>query len=355
LTPPATRQLDADAIAEVDRSSQVSDIAGLPEQLRDALWRVESAALPALDAPGGLIVAGMGGSAAGGLLARSALGDRASRPIAMARGYELPPWATPDTLVLCSSFSGDTEETLACYDAATALGAPRIVATTGGRLAEAARADGVPVIPLPAGFQPRAAVAYMVVSALEVAAVCGAAPSVRSEVDVAAAHAERLVEEWGPAAPEDSLAKTLARGLHGTVPQVAGAALTASVAYRWKTQINENAKAPAFAHELPELDHNEVVGWSGAPELGRFSAVFLADCDQHPRTRQRIELTRALIEPDAAATFVVESRGESPTERMLSLVLLGDLVSVYLAVLRGVDPTPVEVIERLKAELAEVP
>jgi glucose/mannose-6-phosphate isomerase len=316
---------------------------------------VESAALPALDAPGGLIVAGMGGSAAGGLLARSALGDRASRPIAVARGYELPPWATPDTVVLCSSFSGDTEETLACYDAATALGAPRIVATTGGRLAEAARADGVPVIPLPAGFQPRAAVAYMVVSALEVAAVCGAAPSVRSEVDVAAAHAERLVEEWGPAAPEDSLAKSLARGLHGSVPQIAGAALTASVAYRWKTQINENAKIPAFSHELPELDHNEVVGWSGAPELGRFSAVFLSDCDQHPRTRQRIELTRSLIEPDAAATFVVESRGETPTERMLSLVLLGDLTSVYLAVLRGVDPTPVEVIERLKAELAEVP
>jgi glucose/mannose-6-phosphate isomerase len=355
LTAPATGQLDGRAIAEVDASSQISDILGLPEQLRDALWRVESAGIAPVDAPGGLIVAGMGGSAVGGLLARAALGDRASRPIVVARGYELPAWATPDTLVLCSSFSGDTEETLACYDAATALGAPRVVATTGGRLAEAARADGVPLIPLPAGFQPRAAVAYMVVCALEVAAACGAGPSVRSEVDVAAAHSERLVEEWGPEAPEDSLAKSLARGLHGTVPQVAGAGLTAPVAYRWKTQVNENAKLPAFAHELPELDHNEVVGWSGASELGRFSAVFLADCDQHPRVRQRIALTRELVEPDAAATYVVESRGESPTERMVSLVLLGDLVSLYLAVLRGVDPTPVDVIERLKAALAERP
>jgi len=346
--------LEGGAIAEVDRSSQLADVTGLPEQLRDALWRVESAGIAGVDAPGGLIVAGMGGSAVGGLLARAALGDRASRPIVVARGYELPPWATPDTMVLCCSYSGDTEETLACYEAASALGAPRVVATIGGRLAEAARADGIPVIPFPAGFQPRAAVAYVTVAALEVAAACGAAQSVRAEVDVAADHAERLVEEWGPGGAGDSLAKELARGLHGTVAQVAGAGPTAAVAYRWKTQINENAKIPAFWHELPELDHNEVVGWGSAEELGRFSAVFLSDCDQHPRTRQRIELTRSLVEPHAAAAFTVESRGETPTERVLSLVLLGDLVSVYLAVLRGVDPTPVEVIERLKADLAEV-
>jgi glucose/mannose-6-phosphate isomerase len=355
LTPAAGNGLDGGSVAAVDRSSQLVDVTGLPEQLRDALWRVESAGIQPVDAPGGLIVAGMGGSGVGGMLARAALGDRACRPIVVSRGYELPPWATPDTMVLCCSYSGDTEETLACYEAASALGAPRVVATIGGVLADAARADGVPVIPLPAGFQPRGAVAYLTVAALEMAAVCGAAISVRSEVDVAAAHAEALVAEWGPSGPHDGLAKSLARGLHGTVPQIAGSGLTAAVAYRWKTQINENAKAPAFAHELPELDHNEVVGWSGAAELGRFSAVFLADRYQHPRTRQRIDLTRALLEPHAAGTFVVESRGESATERMVSLVLLGDLVSVYLAVLRGVDPTPVEVIDRLKADLTQVP
>ena len=136
---------------------------------------------------------------------------------------------------------------------------------------------------------------------------------------------------------------------------MAGAGPTSAVAYRWKTQINENAKAPAFAHELPELDHNEVVGWSAASELGRFSAVFLDDSDLHPRTRRRIELTRALVEPAAVATFLVETRGVSRTERVLSLVLLGDLVSVYLAALRGVDPEPVEVIDRLNAQLADAP
>ena len=348
-----TLELTRESIAAVDRSGQLQDILSMPDQLRDALWRVESANLEPHDARGGLVVAAMGGSAVGGTLARAVLGDRASRPIVLARGYALPAWTTPDTTVLCASYSGNTEETLAAFEAAGALGARRIVATTGGQLAEAARADGIPVIPLPGGFQPRAAVAYSLVVALEVAAVCGAGERLHAEIDVAAAHVEELVNEWGPAGPNNSLAKDLARGLHGTIPQVAGAGLTAPVAYRWKTQINENAKVPSFAGELPELDHNELAGWEGASELGRFSAVFLDDSDLHPRIRQRIELTRGVIASRGATTYRVESVGETRTERVISLVLLGDLVSLYLAVLRSVDPSPVDAIERLKQALAQ--
>jgi glucose/mannose-6-phosphate isomerase len=344
--------LTRETIESIDTERQIDDILGLPDQLRDALWRVESANLEPFDAPGGLVVAGMGGSAIGGALAREALGDRASRPIVLTRGYALPAWTTPDTAVLCSSYSGNTEETLAVYEAAGALGARRVVATTGGKLAEAARDEDVPVIPLPGGFQPRAAVAYSLVVALEVAWLCGAGERLHAEIDVAAAHVEQIVEMWGPDAPADSLAKQLARGLHGTIPQVAGSGLTAPIAYRWKTQINENAKMPCFSHDLPELDHNEIVGWQGAAQLGRFSAVFLDDSDLHPRIRQRIELTRGLIEAEAAGTYRIESIGQNRIERLVSLVLLGDLVSVYLAVLRDVDPTPVASIERLKSALA---
>ena len=346
-----TLDLSRQTIASIDVSGQLDDILGLPDQLRDALFRVESANLEQHDAQGGLIVAGMGGSAIGGALARAALGDRASRPIVLARGYALPPWTTPDTTVLCASYSGNTEETLAAYDAAGAVGARRIVATTGGRLAEDARRDGTPVIPLPGGFAPRAAVAYSIVVALEVAWVCGTGERLHAEIDVAAAHAEKLVSEWSPDGADDCLAKGLARGLHRTVPQIAGAGLTAVLAYRWKTQINENAKLPCFSHELPELDHNEVAGWDGATDLGRFSAVFLDDSDLHPRVRQRIELTRGLIASYGASTFRVDSVGETRLERLVSLLLLGDLVSLYLAVLRGVDPSPVPAIERLKAAL----
>ncbi len=302
----------------------------------------------------------MGGSAIGGALACAALGDRASRPIMIARDYGLPAWTTPDTTVLCVSYSGNTEETLAVYDAAQALGARTIVATTGGRLADGARSDGVPVVPLPGGFQPRAAVAYALVIALEVAGLCGAGDRLHAEIDVAAAHAEQLIAQWGADSPEDSLAKTLARELYGTVPQIAGAGLTTPIAYRWKTQINANAKWPAFAAELPELDHNEICGWEGARDAiaagvgagTRFSAVFLDDCDLHPRVRQRIELTRGLIASRGAKTYRVETIGQTRLERLVSHVLLGDLVSLYLAVLRRVDPEPVEVIESLKAALS---
>ncbi len=260
----ATGELNRAAIERVDPSRQYADILDLPEHLRDALWRVESANLAPQDSPGGLVVAGMGGSAIGGALARAALGDRASRPIALARDYALPPWTTPDVTVLCCSYSGDTEETLAGYEAAGAVGARRIVCTTGGKLAEAARGDGVPVVPLPGGYQPRASVGYSLVVALEVAALAGVAEPLHTEIDVAAAHAEQLVQSWGPDAGDDSLAKRLARGLHETTPQIIGAGLTTSIAYRWKTQLNENAKIPAFASELPEFDHNEIVGFEGA-------------------------------------------------------------------------------------------
>ena len=348
-----TTELTRDVIAAVDGTGQLADVLGLPEHLRDALWRVESANLHPEDSPGGLVVAAMGGSAVGGLLARAALGDRASRPIVISRDYGLPAWTMPNTTVLCSSYSGRTEETLAAYDAAGTLGARRIVCTTGGPLADSARADGIPVIPVPGGFQPRAAVGYALVVALEVAALAGVGERLHTEIDVAAAHAEELIARWGPDAPEDSLAKTLARSLSGTTPVIAGAGLTAAIAYRWKTQINENANAAAFASELPELDHNEIVGWEHAAALGRFAAVFLDDCDLHPRVRARIGLTLDVIGEQAAVTHRVETIGHTRVDRLVSLVLLGDLVSIYMAVLAGRDPVSIDPIDQLKAALAQ--
>lgn len=345
-------RLDRSAVAAVDTTGQAQEIAGMGDQLRDALWRVDSAAIAPLDAPGGLVVAGMGGSAVGGRLATAALGPRLRRPVVLADGYALPPWTGPDSLLLCSSYSGGTEETLACYDQAVERGVPVVAATTGGALAERARRDGVPVIPLPAGFQPRAAVAYGLVATLETAALCGAAPFIRDEVEAAAALADRLAAEWGPEGPEDGAAKALARRLDGTVPVIAGAELAAPVAYRWKCQINENADVPAFSGSLPEVDHNEVVGWEAAKELGRFSAVFLEDPESHPRNRLRTQLTAELVASGAAVVERVSAQGATRLERVISLVLLGDLMSLYLAVLRGVDPAPVPALETLKAEMA---
>jgi glucose/mannose-6-phosphate isomerase len=345
--------LDRQAVAAVDSTNQVDEILGLPEHLRDALWRVDSAAIEPREAACGIVVAGMGGSAVGGRLAAGAIGSRLRRPLVVSDGYALPGWVGPDTLVLCSSYSGSTEETLAAYDDAAERGAPRIAVTTGGPLAERARRDGVPVIPVPGGFQPRAAVGYSLVAALEAAALCGAAPSLRDEVEAAASLAGGLAAQWGPDGPEDGEAKALARRLDGTIPVIAGAELAAAAAYRWKCQINENAGLPAFAAALPEIDHNEVVGWPAARELGRFSAVFLSDPGAHARDILRIQLTATEARAGTDVVEIVEPHGDTPLERIVSHVLLGDLVSLYLAVLRGKDPVEVLPIDALKAALAE--
>jgi glucose/mannose-6-phosphate isomerase len=348
-----TMKLDEVAVAALDSTAQAADIVGVGAQLRDALARVKAAGLRPVDAPGGVVAAGMGGSAVGARLAWGVLGARARRPLLVTDGYELPSWVGAEALVLCSSYSGGTEETLACYDDARRRGASVIVATTGGALAECARHDGVPVIPLPTGFQPRAAVGYALVTALEVAALAGAAPSLRAELEAAADLVDALSVEWGPDGPEDGDAKTLARRLDGTVPVITGAGLTAPIAYRWKCQLNENAKLPAFWSVLPEADHNEICGWAVAGEAGNLSAVFLEDPDGRPEIARRIALTAELAAAGARTVQRIRARGSGGLERMLSLLLLGDLVSLYLAVLRGVDPVEIAAIAQLKTALSQ--
>ncbi len=333
-----------DAIRAVDSGTQLDDILALPDHLPDALWRVESARIEPMQS-NGLIVCGMGGSGAGGLLARAVLGDRLSLPLTSVRDYEFAPWASPERVVLCASYSGNTEETLACFDAAEAVGCTRIAATTGGALAEAARAAGVPVIPFPAALQPRAAVGYLFVVAAEVAALAGAAVAIRTEIDAAA---QTLAEA------RDSLVERsveLADAIAGTIPVIYGNDLTRPIAYRWKTEVNENAKQPAFWNEMPEMGHNEIVGWAKGSGSERFSAIFLLDSDQHPRQRSRMEVTAEQIAGDVGHVELVEIEGESRTARMLQALMLGDLVSLHLAARRGVDPTPIAAIDRLKERL----
>ena len=322
----------------------LDDVLAIPDHLRDALWRVESARLAPSESAG-LLVCGMGGSAIGGDLAAAALADRLARPLHTVRGYQLQSWVTPEWTVLCSSYSGDTEETLACFDAAEKLGARRVVASTGGALTDAARAAGDPVIGLPGLLPaPRTGVAYMLVCALEVAAAAGVAPRLGSEVEAAAAFLEGNREELR------YRAKEVAAAMEGKLPVVYGAGSTAAVARRWKTQVNENAKLPAFFSELPEANHNEICAWeaSAAPGL---AALMLEDRDQHPRELLRFELTAAEVERDGLSAVRIEAAGETRLQRLLWLIMLGDLISLELAALRPVDPLPIEAIDRLKTAL----
>jgi glucose/mannose-6-phosphate isomerase len=322
----------------------IDEVLGIPDQLRDALWRVESARLEAAPSAG-LLVCGMGGSAIGGELAAAALGARLAKPLLVARGYSLPSWLPADWTVLCCSYSGGTEETLSCFRTAGERGATRLVVSTGGALVEEARAGGVPVIGLPGIFQPRAAVAYFVTAVAEVAALTGVAPRIAAEIEAAAGFLGGEAEQLKHQAAE------LAAQLEGTVPVVYGAELTAPVARRWKTQVNENAKLPAGFEELPEADHNDICGWEVAARERSFAAVFLEDRDAHPRLRERFRLTAEAVAAAGAPALRVETAGETPTARLLWATMLGDLISLELAARRGVDPLPVAAIERFKSAM----
>ena len=290
--------LDAAAVKAGDPSGQAREILDLPVHLQDALWRVESASLTR-KASAGLALCGVGGFGIGGLLAVAAIGDRATAPLTLADGG-LPSSVGADWTVLLSSYSGADEAVLAAWDAATERGAHRIVCTTGGALAERARAEGVPVIPVPGGFRPRAAAGYATVVAMEVARLAGAAPSLADEINDAAVAMRGWGAAWGPDAPDDAPPKALAQAVSGRIPVAIGGA----PAYRFKCQINENAGLPAF--------------W-GAPSdvlTDAFVPVVFGEGDG----------------------LHVEAQGTSPIERLLSLVHQGDLASLYLAVLAGHDP-----------------
>ncbi|MBI5309684.1 MAG: bifunctional phosphoglucose/phosphomannose isomerase [Actinobacteria bacterium] len=348
-----SQSLSREAVLAVDSAAQIDDVLAIPDHIEDALWRAESAMLaPAAQPASALVVCGVGGSAIGSDLAVALAGDRVTRPVCVTRGYDLPSWADTATAVLCSSYSGNTEETLSCYEQAAALGAPLYVVSSGGLISESAHATGVPVIGLPGILQPRCAVAYGMVGTIEVGIAAGVfEPSIRSELAAAAAPLRELAAQWGPDGDEDALPKRLARAAGERLTVTYGAQLTAPAAYRWRCQINENAKQPAAHAELPESNHNEVCGWGEATAPVPEVAWLLRDADQHPRVRERIEITAQIAADAGASAEIVDTIGDSPASRLFSAVLLGDLVSLYMAVLRGIDPTPVPVIENLKDRL----
>jgi glucose/mannose-6-phosphate isomerase len=351
MTDVANKTLDAASIAAVDTAGQLGDILAMPDHIADAQWRAESAMIAPQPAER-LVVCGLGGSAIGADLAVAALGQTIERPIHVVRDYNLPSWVGAESAILLSSYSGATEETLSCYKQAVELGATVYVVSSGGPLSDQAHAAGHPLIGLPGILQPRAAVAYGVIATLELGIVTGIVdPAVREDLNSAAELLRSLGTEWGPGAQEDALPKRLARAAYGTVPVIYGSDLTAPIAYRWKCQINENAKVPAWNATLSESNHNEICSWEGASSVVQQIAWFLRDSDQHERVQRRIELNAEVVKQHGAQAEIIGTIGGSRIERLFSTVFLGDLISLYLGVLRGDDPSPVPIIEGLKDAL----
>jgi len=349
-------------VAELDAADMLGAIAGLPGQLRDgyamAHERLAGAffgAYPAVPPaePRGVVVCGMGGSAIGADLVLACLPDLRV-PAEVVRGYRLPAWVGPDSLVVVISYSGGTEESLACAAQARARGCAPVCVASGGRLAAYAEAEGLPLVLVPGGGQPRASVGYLSMPLLATLEAAGLCADHGAAVAGAAAQLEAENEALGPLTGEsENLAKALARRVEGRVVAVYGAESIVPVARRWKGQINENAKAPAFFNELPELDHNEIMGWTSLPQATASTfALFLGEEGDDLRLERRADLTAREYERLGVAAERVVSRGSSRLARLFSLVQLGDHVSYYLALLYGIDPSPVDAIERFKLRLA---
>jgi len=354
-------ELGRGLVAEFDAGDMLGAIAGLPDQLttgfavaRERLAGVFEGAGPAAPParPTGLAVFGMGGSAicADLILAAAGVGV----PAAVVRGYEVPAWVGPETLVIAASYSGETEETLACAATALERGCSPVCIASGGTLAALAGDRGLALVTVPGGGQPRASVGYLAMPILAALSAAGLTAPADADVVEAAELLHAGNEEFGPdATGAGNAAKTLAARLYRRQAVVYGAGLTVPAARRWKAQINENAKAPAFWNELPELDHNELMGWTSLPHVAAASlAVFLEDGKSDERLRRRAALTMGELESRGVECAHVAARGASRLARLFSLVQLGDYASFYLALLYGVDPTPVGAIQDFKAKLA---
>ncbi len=303
----------------------------------------------------GVVLCGMGGSAIGGDLVRALAATHARVAFVVNRDYTLPAWVGPRTLVVVSSYSGGTEETLSAYGEAVARGARIVVVSSGGEVSERATEAGQPLVTIPGGMQPRAALGYSLGAVLRLATAAGLVDltdgTFRSAVDAARARAARN-DDAGEASP----VRALAASWVGALPVVYTAAgLLEPVALRWRGQIQENAKHPAMGNLFPELDHNEIMGFeSGPPDLlARMQVVVLRDADDHPQVQKRYDATRALVEPSVGGWTEVLAEGDSRLDRVLDLVQLGDAASFWLAMAKGVDPTPVETIQALKRHLVD--
>lgn len=344
---------DRQALARADPGDMLGVVAGSGRQLLEGLAAGRAAGV----APGAdvrsVVLCGMGGSAVAGDLARSGLGGELAVPLVVVRGYGLPGFCGPGTLVVAVSHSGNTEETLAAYDDARRRGCRVVAVSAGGELARRARRDGVPHAAVPgAALMPRSAVGHLAGAVLGILEAAGVTSGVGPALERTAATLEALARELGPERPADeNEAKSLALWLLGGTPLVWGSeGVAEGPALRWKTQLNENAKVPAFHAVLPELDHNEVEGWCQGAGAG-YRVVVLRHPGEHPRVAARVEATLASLEGSGLAFRAVHAVGHTPLEWVFSLVLEGDFVSTYLALARGVDPTPVPVLAALKERL----
>jgi glucose/mannose-6-phosphate isomerase len=336
---------DPNYIEQFDRSNTLAIIAGQADQLRQT-YELETPEVAGLQ---NIVLAGMGGSALAAEFVRSWLIERLPVPIEIVRGYDLPAYVNKYSLVIASSYSGNTEETLSCLEQAKATGAGIVVMTSGGRLAEHGEEYGF--IKIPGGLPPRLAVLYGVKALATLLEELNLLDGLVDELETAAEWLLHEVTYFIPNVAEaDNPAKQIAAKLVGHPVVMYGGPVLAMPAMKWKIDLNENAKNQAFYYVLPEFNHNEFQGWPH-PKDSLLRVVQLQSSLDGQRIAKRFETSNRLLSGIMPAPIVVEAQGETKLQQMLWTILLGDFMTAYLAFLNQTDPGPVPLVEKLKQEL----
>ncbi|NQT46903.1 MAG: bifunctional phosphoglucose/phosphomannose isomerase [Candidatus Omnitrophica bacterium] len=351
--------IDIDKISKIDKADMLKSLVDFPDQCVEAIRIGKDASISYKASDfNNVIFAGLGGSAIGAEVFCCLFRDELKVPALVSREYTLPQFVDDKTLLIIASYSGNTEETLSSYDMGLKKGAKMVCISSNGKVEELARKDNFPFVRIPAGLPPRCALGYSFFPLLGIFAQMGFIKDKSSDADETIKLLRKLRDE--KLAPQvtdkDNLAKPIAATISGGLAAIYSASEhMGAVAVRWRGQIAENSKHLASHHLLPEMNHNEIVGWENPKAiLKKITAVFLKDKDDHIRVKHRMEITEKLITPHAKDIVVLESTGESALARTFSLIYTGDWVSFYLSILNGVDPTPVERIGFLKGELAKI-
>lgn len=346
-------------IEKYDKSGMLELIESFPAQCKDAKRIGERFNLPEGFSKHckNIVCLGLGGSAIGADLARSYIADDAGVPLIINRNYSLPNFVDENTLVIASSYSGDTEEVLSAYRDARARGCEIIVITSGGKLAKLAKEDKVPCLGIPGGLPPRCALGYSFFPLLIVLSKIGIIKNQSAAIDDAIRLLSSLKNSrlGYKVKHNDNPAKKIAVQIYGRLPFVYGGAdHVDSVVTRWRGQLAENSKTLASSHIFPEMNHNEIVGWENPKSiLAKSAVIILRDAADHPRTSRRMDITKSILKKSKVKVIEVSSTGRDLLARVFSLIYIGDFVSFYLAILNKVDPTPVDRVTYLKKELGK--
>ncbi len=348
---------DLEKFITVDKANMLDGLARFPEQIKESLAIAEATERFNFIKVDNVIIAGMGASAISGDILASLFRDKLDVPLVVNREYDLPKWVNKDTLVICISYSGNTIETLSSFKIASQKKCKIICISTGGKLQEFAEKRGIPFVKVPAGIQPRAATPFLLFPTMIFLKKIGLLKTaIETDIDETIAVTQEFVTMNKKTAPdENNLANQLAKKIFSTIPQIYGWGIYSPIAIRWRHQFNENSKVIARTDLVPDCNHNDIVGWSANPEISKlFSCVLFRDKDEESiEMTTRLNFMRDLFHNTAGNIIEVSPKGKSQLAKMMYLMCLGDFTSCYLAVLRGIDPSPVEIITELKKRLAD--